>query len=434
MNIQEQWVQFHRNKLFTRGTNTNNRIERHNRTLKTNRLQMSDHLVESVKILIRHAYHIHKEALNITIKDTVRVRQINHGIDCLFLREYSKVLTDHAIDLIKTAQSHMDDIIEKYNIEDNSESEHNFIFKCSNRLDIMVSFNHAGQLQCNCKGFMQYQITCSHILIILEHIILKNLEEPVTIEELVDIKRFYLKQNGTFDQNAISYEPEPIITQTIQQTNQSLSSNAKYNQLNAVVQRFVARSTQEGTSNFNKILDIFTSMTEAIEQNNLNEFCLNFQHNFVNDKELSNEEIELVIQTQEREQELEPEPVNPCCSKDIAPKSPFTLVSCKNPIGRPKNSTKSTVTSFTKQVKRKTSQIVHSIKSSKLPKIFNKKTTTTTTTITKTSTSTSITDKHNKNLDDTLADIEELEESCVLDKNCIQISDDSDSSLPSINL
>ena len=60
--------------------------------------------------------------------------------------------------------------------------------------------------------------------------------------------------------------------------------------------------------------------------------------------------------------------------------------------------------------------------------------TTTTTTITKTSTSTSITDKHNKNLDDTLADIEELEESCVLDKNCIQISDDSDSSLPSINL
>ena len=281
---------------------------------------------------------------------------------------------------------------------------------------------------------MQYQITCSHILIILEHIILKNLEEPVTIEELVDIKRFYLKQNGTFDQNAISYEPEPIITQTIQQTNQSLSSNAKYNQLNAVVQRFVARSTQEGTSNFNKILDIFTSMTEAIEQNNLNEFCLNFQHNFVNDKELSNEEIELVIQTQEREQELEPEPVNPCCSKDIAPKSPFTLVSCKNPIGRPKNSTKSTVTSFTKQVKRKTSQIVHSIKSSKLPKIFNKKTTTTTTTITKTSTSTSITDKHNKNLDDTLADIEELEESCVLDKNCIQISDDSDSSLPSINL
>ena len=81
--------------------------------------------------------------------------------------------------MIKTAQSHMDDIIEKYNIEDNTETEQNFVFKCSNRADIIVSFNHASQLQCNCKGFMQYQITCSHILIILEHIILKNLEEPV---------------------------------------------------------------------------------------------------------------------------------------------------------------------------------------------------------------------------------------------------------------
>ena len=38
MNIQDQWIQYHRNNLFTRGTNTNNKIKRHNRTLKTNRL------------------------------------------------------------------------------------------------------------------------------------------------------------------------------------------------------------------------------------------------------------------------------------------------------------------------------------------------------------------------------------------------------------
>ena len=117
--------------------------------------------------------------------------------------------------------------------------------------------------------------------------------------------------------------------------------------------------------------------------------------------------------------------------------SPFDLVSCKNPVGRPKNSTKSTVTSFTKQVKRKTSTIVQSIKSTKLPKIFNKKTTTTTITTTTTTTSSTSIANNNKKLDDTLADIDELEEICAMDNNivdnCIQISDDSDSSLPSIN-
>ena len=144
-------------------------------------------------------------------------------------------------------------------------------------------------------------------------------------------------------------------------------------------------------------------MTEAIEQNNLNEFCN--QHNFVNNKELSNQEKELdmpVHQTQE--------PVNPCCSKDLAPKSKFMLVSSKN-------STKYPVTSFTNQVKRKTTKLVKGNKPSKLPKIFTKKTTSTVTTKT---TKTSITEMQNNILDEA--------------KNYIQVSDDSDSSLISINL
>ena len=157
MNIQDQWIQYHRNNLFTRGTNTNNKIKRHNRTLKTNRLQMSDHLVESVKILIRHAYIIHREALNISTKNIVRIRQINPNNDCLFLRVYGKCLTDHAIDLIKEFQSQMDYIYEHFTIEDNEQDDQhrNFIFKCEKRNDTKVSFNHACQLQCDFRGFIQ---------------------------------------------------------------------------------------------------------------------------------------------------------------------------------------------------------------------------------------------------------------------------------------
>ena len=90
----------------------------------------------------------------------------------------------------------MDQVIEKYTIEDNVEEDHHtFIFKRDKHSDTNVSFNHAGQLQCDCKGFMQYHITCVHILVILEHITLNNVQEVVPIEALVDIKRFYIKSN-----------------------------------------------------------------------------------------------------------------------------------------------------------------------------------------------------------------------------------------------
>jgi hypothetical protein len=218
-----------------------------------------------------------------------------------------------------------------------------------------------------------------------------------------------------------------IITQTIQQSNKVLTSNVKYNQLNAVVQRFVARSTQEGTNNFNKILDVFTKMTQAIEQNNFDEYCTQHNLNYEVQSQVSENqmnEIDRIAQAISPEKE---DDVQPCGSKDVVPKSPFLLVSCRNPVGRPKNSTKSTVTSFTKQIKRKTSQVVKSIKSTKLPKIAKRIITSTATTTTITTSTTTTT----KNNDDTLEDIEELEEEIsVLEKNCVEIDDDSD--LPSL--
>jgi len=252
--------------------------------------------------------------------------------------------------------------------------------------------------------------------VILEHIILNNVQEVVPIEELVDIKRFYIKAKELTNLNQIVNEPEPIITQTIQQTTQVLSANNKYNQLHSVFQRFSSRSSQEGTNNFNLILDMFNKMTEAIEQNKLHEFRLN--HNFQSPEELT------PIQTSiNQNQPIEPTEQainsnNPCCSKDVT-NAPFVLVSCRNPVGRPKNSTKSTVTSFTKSIKRKTRNVVKSIKSTKVPKLLS---------VTKKTTTTSVTSHHNKH-DDTLDDIEEISE---LEKNCIVIDDDDDSDLPSI--
>jgi hypothetical protein len=40
----EQWVLYYREHIYTRGTNTNNRIERHNKEIKT-KVHRNDHLI-----------------------------------------------------------------------------------------------------------------------------------------------------------------------------------------------------------------------------------------------------------------------------------------------------------------------------------------------------------------------------------------------------
>ena len=64
LNCKPQWVHHYRYNIYNRGTNTNNRIERHNRSIKT-KVKTTDHLVESIKNLIQYAYHIQKTTLNI---------------------------------------------------------------------------------------------------------------------------------------------------------------------------------------------------------------------------------------------------------------------------------------------------------------------------------------------------------------------------------
>ena len=70
---QEEWVDFHRDKIFHRETNTNNRLERYNRTLKSNCLtKSSDHLVEAIKQLVKHSTNLQREYIKRQTKQSMR--------------------------------------------------------------------------------------------------------------------------------------------------------------------------------------------------------------------------------------------------------------------------------------------------------------------------------------------------------------------------
>ena len=61
----EQWVHYYRFKIFHRGTNTNNRLERYNRTIKHNALKPTQHLSEAIKQLVKHAEYSYRESLKV---------------------------------------------------------------------------------------------------------------------------------------------------------------------------------------------------------------------------------------------------------------------------------------------------------------------------------------------------------------------------------
>ena len=104
----EDWLLFHRGEILTRGSNTNNRIERFNRSIK-DYLQATDHLIESIRKLIAYT----KQDFNTyIIRNTANVnkRVVVSDKDSLFVQTFANQLNDHAIKILRT-DGHMKAII-----------------------------------------------------------------------------------------------------------------------------------------------------------------------------------------------------------------------------------------------------------------------------------------------------------------------------------
>ena len=172
------WVLFYRDCLYTRETSTNNRIERHNRELKT-KLSASEHLVEAVKNITEFAYFNHQQYVSQSTCASIKFNKV-YANEYELIKQYHKLLTSSAIILLRQEQSKIDEILANYIIRSKRVNGlRTFIFKSRNGDSSVpihtVSTDHDRRIQCTCKFFHQHKLACKHIMIIFEGILLKKM-------------------------------------------------------------------------------------------------------------------------------------------------------------------------------------------------------------------------------------------------------------------
>ena len=174
---------------------TNNIIERYNRTLKTNALKPSDHLVEAIKQLVKHATYTNLQYIKRLTKESIRFMKANLD-DCMLIKKYHRELTDNAIRLIRKAHNIVLEFKDIWNLKDEDDS---FLFtNPNNDHQSTVSFNHADQMQCNCPWYITERFVCPHMLVILEQRVLPDLQdENKDITDIIAMTCIYKKKQAT---------------------------------------------------------------------------------------------------------------------------------------------------------------------------------------------------------------------------------------------
>ena len=182
-----------------------------------------------------------------------------------------------------------------------------------------------------------------------------------------------------------------------------MDSTEKYNKSLAVFNRFTSRSSQIGTNQFNKFLNVFELLVESSENNDLDAFLK--KHNFESkeNNELSIINFSTPSKNTSQISEKTLESINSSLLSSASKTStPFKLIACKNTVGRPKGTLKNTATSFKPpKTKRKAKKTLNNLL------ITSTQITSTTTTTTTTET---ITTSNKYGQDDTLEEIVELRE------------------------
>ena len=133
----------------------------------------------------------------------------------------------------------------------------------------------------------------------------------------------------------------PIVTQVIEENAIELDSKQKYNKSLSIFHRFTSRLALVGTLEFKKMSKVFSMLVESSEQNKLDDFII--KHNF------DEFDLEKSLISNNSSLNISWDSVETICrsltSSASKTSTPFKLVACKNPVGRPKGLTQ-TATSF----------------------------------------------------------------------------------------
>lgn len=344
LNCTEMWQIMHRKDFLNFGTNTNNHIERYNRSIKAH-VNSTMHLSEVISNLLKFndsLYVDEKQAGN-NLK-----RKIFYSHESVFFLKFGCLFVDKAIKLMR--EQEMITNTTTYVIEEVDEYK---------RLVYSIKANHVNTVlnnalfNCDCMFFKQHKLPCRHILLVYSSLDLNDKCAKANVNTIFEIAPRWLCDFNAGFVPKYEMDKEPIITDSVAQKCETiLASNQKYILIKPLCDQFIARVTQTGTDEFRTHLAFFQYLLDAITSNNFKQLykssgCSSFvtisDHSTASSPELSPTKIGHSIQKCQGISNV----------ADVAKPPSFIISKNLNPIGRPRGS-KSLVSYSAKKIQNKT--------------------------------------------------------------------------------
>ncbi|CAF1492282.1 unnamed protein product [Adineta steineri] len=286
----EMWQTKYRKCLFNFGTDTNNHIERFNRTLKAH-ISSKMHISECVQKLVLIADDAKTDEMNIDISLKQKIYNYN---DPTVLKRFGFQITNKAIELLRKQNEELkykryfiEEIEEnRWKIGQKDEQENDFI---TSSIVYVNSYDDYDLLSCNCIFYVQNELPCRHMMALLDTSNDDLYEQANNIQEIFAINKRWLKHSIDYYINDITdndvvqnVDPHFIITQTKTQKNTILNNNDKYNKLKPTLDLLLARITECGTDEFIQhvnYLNILLDLISVNKHNKLYDFANSLKDN-----------------------------------------------------------------------------------------------------------------------------------------------------------
>ncbi|CAF5027667.1 unnamed protein product [Rotaria sp. Silwood1] len=271
----EMWQTKYRKNLLNFNTNTNNHLERFNRTLK-DRISPNMHISECVTKLILAAEDARVEEMNICVN---LKQKIYNGNDSTLVQLFGFQLVNKAIDLLRKQNEELK--MKHYFIEELEENKWKIGQKDDDKNHFITSSivhrdSYEDLLFCDCEFFLQNQLPCRHLIFLFDILYDETIDKAKTIEEILSVNKRWLKatvddylNETAYNDSKQNFNLQCKITQMAPKRHQTLSINDKYNIVKPTLDLLTARITQCGTEEFR---DHHTFLNIVLDLINVNKF------------------------------------------------------------------------------------------------------------------------------------------------------------------
>ena len=265
------WQTKYRKNVLSFDTNTNNHLERFNRTLK-DRISPHMHIPECISKLISVVDDTRAEEMNLCIKLKQKIYNDN---DSALVQRFVFQLVNKAIDILRKQN---EELKTKHYFVEELEDDTWKIGQKDDDKDRFVTSSIIHRdlydlLSCDCKFF--YRINYHVDIIFLFNIVYdETIDETKAIEDIVSVNKRWLKAtidnylNETIcNDNKQNPNSQCKMTQMAPKKIQTLSTSDKYNLVKPTLDLLTARITQCGTTKFNDHLNFLNIVLNQVNVN-----------------------------------------------------------------------------------------------------------------------------------------------------------------------